>query len=990
MSRNCYQNLVRIPGGLEILSQLRYLVSSEEVDGPGTGRGVVFGAWRNGARAVLAAVLILAHAPDIGAEDLTADEMLSQASTAFAEANWERAASLYRTFLINFGEAEEVKRLLPDIRYRLAIAALQNKEFAAAGEVIVEALASEPPLELPQRQELTFWLGVCRMQAEDYPGAREALESFIALFPNPQEENPIWRMRNPIAAKLPEARLLMGATYLLQDQFVEGADYLQEIKANFNEENRGRATILELYGLLSAGETDPEQRARALDVVVEEFPRLDELTQLAAFQTMTLQLGATLLEQGEYRQAIRCLQRIWPSERLLRHQTDRLTELESRLAALEANPRSDPYQKFLVQQMIIKVRREIANFQEIEDFDAALRLRLATAFQTMERYREAALILAEMLNRMPPGPIVESAAVNLIQCWNAIDRWDQVVASAAQFEETFPRSEQLPLVLYLRGLAEQQDSDYEAAMATFERIVEKFPRSEFAGRAFFMIGFTSLLAEEQPRAIKTFAEFPRKYAKHDLEEPAHYWLGMAHSLAGESEETRDVLADYLKKYPEGSFVGAATFRRAYAAQQMMDFETSRAELEAFLETFPGHENEAEARILLADALMNDGFMEEGLAVLALIPPEQTRFFEEGWFKAGRALKAMEENERLYAHMVQFREEHPLSPRVPEALFHAGWVLRQDGRDEEARQLYWDALAEFGNNPAARGVEDLFSPLTRLYEGEEGLRQYLARVRDLREDKEPEDPITLRSLWAEARGLQKTDPERARHLLLEGGRQADVRFTSPQILADIADARLQVGDTVGAKEMFADLIKWNPRAPQKDRALAELGLLEKRDGRSRAALEHFDRFLRETFGSRQTGRVLLAKAALEHERGQNQAAINSLEQLLASEATTGQEKAEALFRIGEIHLADGKPALAVPYFQRIYIMHGRWRDWVAKAYLHSGEAFEKLKDTEAARRTYAEFLAQPELEDFAEAETARRHLKRLGGPLPEEPALEQSS
>jgi TolA-binding protein len=451
-----------------------------------------------------------------------------------------------------------------------------------------------------------------------------------------------------------------------------------------------------------------------------------------------------------------------------------------------------------------------------------------------------------------------------------------------------------------------------------------------------------------------------------------------------------VLADYLQKYPTGAFVGAATFRRAYAAQQMMDFETSRAELNAFLENFPGHENEAEARILLADALMHDGFMEEGLATLALIPPEQTRFFEEGWFKAGKALKAMEENQRLFDHMLRFREEHPLSPRVPEALFHAGWVLRQEGRDEEARQLYWDALAEFGNNPAARGVEDLFAPLLRLYEGEDGLRQYLARVRDLREDREPGEPIVLRSLWAEAKALQRTDPERARNLLLEAGRQADVRFTSPQLLADFADARLQVGDTVGARQMFADLIKWNPRAPQKDRALAELGLLEMREGRPRAALEHFARFQRETFGSRQTGRVLLAKSAIEAERGQSEAAIASLEELLASDATTGQEKAEALFRIGEIHLANGRPQLAVPYFQRIYIMHGRWRDWVAKAYLRSGEAFEKLRDTDSARRTYAEFLAQPELAEFAEAETARRNLDRLGGPLVDETTEEHSS
>ena len=38
-----------------------------------------------------------------------------------------------------------------------------------------------------------------------------------------------------------------------------------------------------------------------------------------------------------------------------------------------------------------------------------------------------------------------------------------------------------------------------------------------------------------------------------------------------------------------------------------------------------------------------------------------------------------------------------------------------------------------------------------------------------------------------------------------------------------------------------------------------------------------------------------------------------------------------------------PDLAISYFQRLYVMHGRWRDWVAKTYYRSGEAFEKLDD-----------------------------------------------
>lgn len=63
------------------------------------------------------------------------------------------------------------------------------------------------------------------------------------------------------------------------------------------------------------------------------------------------------------------------------------------------------------------------------------------------------------------------------------------------------------------------------------------------------------------------------------------------------------------------------------------------------------------------------------------------------------------------------------------------------------------------------------------------------------------------------------------------------------------------------------------------------------------------------------------------------------------------------------------------------MYGRWRDWVAKAYYRSGEAFEKLNDELSARRTYQELAEREDLAGFEEALKARRRLDSLGGPFP---------
>jgi len=83
------------------------------------------------------------------------------------------------------------------------------------------------------------------------------------------------------------------------------------------------------------------------------------------------------------------------------------------------------------------------------------------------------------------------------------------------------------------------------------------------------------------------------------------------------------------------------------------------------------------------------------------------------------------------------------------------------------------------------------------------------------------------------------------------------------------------------------------------------------------------------------------------------------------------------------MKEKKYAEAIAYFQRIYIMHSRWHDWVAKAYLRSGEAFEQLKDTTAARKTYQEMVGIEELQSMPESSTAKQRLDALGGPLPPE-------
>jgi tetratricopeptide (TPR) repeat protein len=935
---------------------------------------LISGSWTGVPRA-------LAQAP--APATLTAEEQLQKANAAYTAGQWAEAAAGYAKFTADFGQRLEAQQAVSRVRYPLARCYLQLRKFAEALTAIDAALASQPPIGAQDAQELSFWRGVCLMQDEKYAETRAALERYLTFFPKDAWRQPAYVAQYPASRHAPEAQLLVATSFVLEEKWAEAADYCAALAPSLDALSRGRATVLELYARVEAGDLD-----RALGVVKAEYPRLDDMIQVVTFQTLTLGLGAQLLERGDFRSALVCLARVWPAERLRARQQGRLADLETQAAALEANPRSDAALKLTVGQLIAKVKRELEQFEKIPNFDSALRLRMATAYQAMQRYREAALILEGMLQELPPDAIVEQASVALVQCWGQIERWPRVITAAQEFAKKFPQSKQRPLVQYLQGVAEQKNLQYEDAVKTLAALAREFPQSEFAPRAVFMEGFTRLLADQPAEALPVFERFRREYPQHDLTDAAAYWQGMALSLNKQFAECRTAMDEYLAKFPQGQYRGLAQFRKAYAAQSLADYATSIAELRTYLQQNPGHESNGEALVLLGDALMATGEMDEGMAAFARIAPEETRFFEEGWFKTGKALKLLERPDDLRAHMERFARERPRSGRLGEAIYWVGWCERQAGRPEEARKLYWETIAQHGDNPAMRSIDDLFPALSKLYKGDEERAQYLARLRDLREaaDRKEQKTLALRALWAQALELQRREPEKARALLLEAAPRADVQTTNPLLLADFATARAAAGQPKEAEQMWRDLLKWNPRAPQKDRALAALGDAELARGNEKAALEYYDRFQKETAGSLLLGQVLLTRARLLGERGEFAPAQQALEALLAEKATPGALKSEALFRLGELQMRQKKPHLAVPYYQRIYVMYGRWTEWVAKAYLRSGEAFEQLQDNDAARKTYAEMLANDTLNERPEHAQAEDRLKKLGGPVERKEAL----
>lgn len=909
--------------------------------------------------AVATSNLIGQTTPAAPAKDSTASELLTAGYTAYGAGKFEVSIAAYQKFITDFGKSAEAAPALPQILPLLALSQVRLEKWADASETITLFLTKYSDKAAPTAiEDMKFWEAVCLLKQDGAEGARGKFEAFITAYPR--------------STRLGEVRLMVGITYVQAEDFKAAADYFAKIKNLLSASQRTRAVLLELYSRVESDQND-----ESLRLVVEEYPKLANNTQIAGFELLALQLGSNFLADGEYRKAIAALQRIWSSDRIIKHSEDMLESLQKQLANADQR-HLDATIILQITQTTRKVQSDLDAMKKVPNFDSSLRLRLASAYLGMKRYREGGIIMDQMLSEMTPDAIVEKASINLVQCWAQIARWPKAIETADTFAKTFPKSTDLPRVLLLKGQALSADQRYPEAIAVFDDVVKRFPTADVAPRSLFLKGYTQLVNQENEAGIATLESFSEKYPTNEMADTAYYWRGMGYSLGGQHEKARQVLADYIAKYRTGEHITEARFRRAYDAQSMKKYDVSSAELKLFLKDYPKDPASNDARLLLGDALMALGKVDEGIQVLSQITPDEQAFFEQGYFKIAKALRAQEKPEALRAHLQKFLVEHPKSNRVAEATYGIGKSWQESGDVEKARDIYWQGIEELGNDVEAQAVEDLLTGVTKLYKGEEQKAQLLARFHDIEftATANKQNTLAARALWAQAHIVKKSDPQSSDDFLLKAVPLVDVRVLNPQLLADFADALKRAGKISEATAMYRDLVKWNPRAVQRDRAFGALGQIALAAGQEKEALEYFVRFDKETFGSPMFGEIMLAKATLEKKRGLLPDAQSTLEKLLANKFTGSKTKAEALCDIGDLLLAKGDAAKAVPYYQKIYVMYGRWTDFVARAYLGSGAAFEKLKDRDAAINTYKEMVSRPELADTKELVEAQSRLAKL--------------
>ncbi len=888
-------------------------------------------------------------------------ELLERGRAAFAANDFLQAEAALEKFIVDYGAAEEAKEAARLHRPLVAICKVGLRKFDEALKWIDESLL-DPKMDKSLSDELRFWRGICLMTGGELVAAQRAFGEY-------------WAEERHNAFKRYEALLLFATLYVQQDFPAEAADFLEEQLPQVREaspEAAGRAVVLELHARLQAGQHD-----EALAVVRREFGNLGGMTQVVSFQTLALQLGAALLERERYHDAISCLQRIWPARRLIDHQNAKAVEIEERIALLEPQPNTQGV-VFQLRSILGRVRRELENFEKVEHFDSALRLRLAMAFQGLGRYRESALILEEMLATLPPDPVVENAALAQIQCWMETKHWPKAVAAAERYGEVFgAEGKSLPMVLFLKGEALRENEDPGGAQLAYGELVERFPEDPFAAKVRFLQGFLYLQQDDNEGALYQFEQVRRRHPESEMVEDADYWTGMAHSFSALHAEARRHLEGYLERWKTPKYKKEATFRIAVSTFSLAEYPEAIGRLAAFVAAWPDDPLVDEANLLLGDALFGEGRNDEGFAAYGRVRPEAGRYFEEAWFKKGKALRLLDELSAMRKHFEAFVLEHPGSGRLPEAVHWIGWAHLQEGKVERARDIHWKTIEEYGDDPGRHTVVDLLAGLPKVYAsgGAEARTDLLTKLQLLKSRAAVSDRTTLalRTGWGKA---LVEGGDRARTELLSIARWVDPKRHDPVVSVAVAEAQLASGNRFVAKELLSEIRRWHPRVVERDRIYRALGDIAVEEGDIDRAVGYYERFEREMATSVHLGEVRLKLAGLHEGAGRTDAAREVLEKTLETAGVPAAVKAEVLLRLGRSYAEEGEDRKAIVHFERLYVAYGKFGELNARAYWARGQALERLQLLREALETYEEFVAREDLRSFAEVEEAARRIEVL--------------
>ncbi len=906
-------------------------------------------------------------------------QILVEAEQAIAARQPGDAADLLDLVLSRVGAGESLPAGLALDRVRLAAATshFQNRAFAraqAAAEALVAARPS--PLFLGEGRMV---LGLALALQEKFA---EAIPVFLAL-----EES---------ATHRDKARLYRAMAAQQAGRIAEAIEAYSLLLASAPRDADWADSALVLVSL-HMKEKRWEDARRGLTLLQGQRDLVDNL---AGLNALCLQLGDALLAESDAEGALAAYRMASSRDDLQRDQAARHARMAARISKAQGLLRGPAAELDAFRRMEARAARARAALEEIEQangYDAALHLRLGSAFLDSGAPWEAALAFDAVLTASAEVEGRPRAWSGLVRAYAESGRLERAEKALEGFAAALPGETLVLQALFTLVQAAQARGDAVLQLRLLERS-ESLPGPDSLHEPLRLIHAQALLVGGRLEEARVHAEtFLQRFPQGRFREDATYLHVMSGMLAGRQERAVREIGAHLKAYPGGRYEEDARYRLAAAHYGTEDYDHTLRLTRAWLGDYAeDHAQRGEVLSLQGDALAGLGRIDEAVAsyrdAFALpLADELLGYVLDELTKHHQARREFGEAIAMWETFAAERPDHPF------ALNAAYWIGRlhvREGRHDQAMERVAAIAARYLDDPTRDGVERLLSELAGLLartpRAADGTRQpqlsmeeATTRLESLlsgqgtEHDGEPSPTAWARRqfLIAEFAGI-RGDTVAQTAALERVFAQVGIKALSPGLLGRMGDHLLATGRHHEAREYYGRLVSNFGASIFADFGYVGLGDLELADGRPAAALVRFDEAI-DRAGARFKEREATlgrARALLVLERWDE--AREVFMSIAANRQWRGEATAESVFSLGEILRRQGgreNLAQAQAHFQRVYLSYRKHTPWVAQAYLRSAETFALLGQYAEAVATLREFFRDERLNVRTEAAEARGRL-----------------
>lgn len=852
----------------------------------------------------------------------------------------------------------------------------------------------------------------------EYPQAEAAYRKFLEKY--------------PASLQAPAARLALGQTLALQKKWDEAAAIFKELENNPDmrqealqygaqvaiQSGKQDGAIQALLNLMQSGAKTPDTMDAALALVriyttVGELQKAGEGLQflrenqkmvdnLPELNRLALQLGDAYLQRGEPKMALRAYRSVRPKDELVAAQDLRTKNMERQLAALSQHAvlQTDKIRVSRLENRLKSVQELLSAIDKMKDYDAALYLRRGQAYQKMDRLWEGVLLYNEILEKYPTSAESKVALYSLIDCYVKLNRKSKALELAERFVREYPQDALASQALFLAGYVAMDMGDFNKARQYFQQGVDQFKDPDIRQNFFIFLANSYFAQYNFPKAREIAEDYLREYpidtAAYGQE--ALFQIACTWFYSQTPDKAIPFLQDYVKRFPQGKFTSDAKYRLIVLDFAQQKFETVVKDGKQWLEDYPQDPLSPEVNNILGDTYMANGEVNDAIAAYrrAISNGRSVDTISYALDKATKAYNALGDYAGVEKLHADFIAASPQSPLVPNSVYWISRMRVRQGQLAEAKQILADSIRQHIDDPDQQAEEKLISQLAQLVarrpRGEPGkprpelpsLAELGRQIEELLGSSQVKTPLARARIFmarAELAALSK-NPDEAKRIYTVIGEDMKPADLSPGLLARVGENYMKQGQSDKAKPFFEQLVKAYPKSEFADFGFVGLGDIAFGKDDYKAAYQWYTDALTKTETAYKRGEALLGQARADYGLGKIDEAEAIFKDVVSNRAWRGEPTAMGVYYLGLIELKRGKLPEAQAYFQRVYLAYQKFPQWVAKAYLSSGETFEKLGQYQEAINTYREMSRNAKIKDYsAELREGLKRLRELEAKFP---------